>query len=181
MGHVIAVAGNPNCGKTTLFNALTGSTQKVGNWPGVTVEKKVGTYRHDGIAYDVVDLPGVYMIGGVTRGSEDERVARDYILSGEPDVVVDIIDAVNIERNLYLTCQLLEMRVPLVVAVNMTDMAEREGLAIDCEALSRALDCPVVPLVASRGTGIAQLKAAIAQAVAAPRVPAVQPAHTAAV
>ncbi len=181
MPSVIAVAGNPNCGKTTLFNALTGSTQKVGNWPGVTVEKKVGTYRHDGVAYDVVDLPGVYMIGGVSRGSEDERVARDYILSGEPDVVVDIIDAVNIERNLYLTCQLLEMRVPLVVAVNMTDMAERDGLAIDCAALSRALDCPVVPLVASRGTGVPELKAAIAAAVAAPRVPAVQPVHAPAV
>lgn len=175
MEHVIAIAGNPNCGKTTLFNALTGSTQKVGNWPGVTVEKKVGSYRFDGGTYSLVDLPGVYMVGGVTQGSEDERVARDYILSGEPELVVNIVDGCNLERNLYLTAQLLEMRVPMVVAVNMMDIADRHGLALDLAALSRALDCPVVPLVASRAKGIADLKGAIARALDRKHVPEARP------
>lgn len=177
MAHVIAVVGNPNCGKTTLFNVLTGSTQQVGNWPGVTVEKKVGQFRHGGEAYDLVDLPGIYMIGGYAAGSQDERVARDYILSGEPKVVVNIIDAFNLERNLYLTCQLLEMRVPVVVALNMMDLAKKSGIEIDCAALSKVLDCPVVPLVASRSNGVDALKQAIAAAAAAPRVPAAQPEH----
>ena len=181
MNSVVAVVGNPNCGKTTMFNALTGASQKVGNWPGVTVEKKVGQFRHQGETFDLVDLPGIYMIGGCTAGSQDERVARDYILSGEPKVVVNILDAFNLERNLYLTCQLLEMRVPVVVALNMMDMARKGGIAIDCAALSRVLDCPVVPLVASRSDGVDGLKAAIAAAAAAPRIPAVQPEHAPAV
>lgn len=181
MGNTIAVVGNPNCGKTTLFNALTGSTQKVGNWPGVTVEKKIGQFRHDGHTYDLVDLPGIYMIGGYSAGSQDERVARDYILSGEPAVVVNILDAFNLERNLYLTCQLLEMRVPVVVALNMMDLAKRVGIEIDCAALSRVLDCPVVPLIASRSDGVDGLKKAIAEAAAAPRVPDAQPVHADAV
>jgi len=181
MDHVIAIAGNPNCGKTTLFNALTGSTQKVGNWPGVTVEKKVGSYRFDGVSYTLVDLPGVYMVGGVTQGSEDERVARDYILSGEPELVVNIVDGCNLERNLYLTAQLLEMRVPVVVAVNMMDIAERHGITVDLAALSRALDCPVVPLIASRQKGIADLKGAIARAIDHKRVPDARPVQGAAV
>lgn len=181
MADVIAVVGNPNCGKTTLFNALTGAAQKVGNWPGVTVEKKVGHLRHDGAVYDLVDLPGIYMIGGIAAGSQDERVARDFILSGEPKVVVNIVDAFNLERNLYLTCQLLEMRVPVVVALNMMDLAKKGGIEIDCAALSRVLDCPVVPLVASRSDGVAALKQAVAGAVASPRVPTVQPEHAKAV
>ncbi|KIL98622.1 Ferrous iron transport protein B [Paramagnetospirillum magnetotacticum MS-1] len=181
MAHIVAVVGNPNCGKTTLFNVLTGSTQQVGNWPGVTVEKKVGTYLLSGQEYDLVDLPGIYMIGGISKGSEDERVSRDYILSGEPEVVVNIVDAYNLERNLYLTAQLLEMRVPLVVAVNMMDLAEKSGIHIDVEALSRALDCPVVPLIASRKRGVDDLKAAIAAACRARRIPMVQPAHAEAV
>jgi ferrous iron transport protein B len=177
MAHVVAVVGNPNCGKTTLFNALTGSAQQVGNWPGVTVEKKVGTYLREGQEYDLVDLPGIYMIGGISKGSEDERVSRDYILSGEPEVVVNIVDAYNLERNLYLTAQLLEMRVPLVVAVNMMDLAEKSGIKIDVELLSKALDCPVVPIIASRRKGVDGLKAAIASACAARHVPKVQPDH----
>ncbi|KJS43042.1 MAG: iron transporter FeoB [Rhodospirillaceae bacterium BRH_c57] len=181
MTHVIAVVGNPNCGKTTLFNVLTGSTQQVGNWPGVTVEKKVGSYKFEDERYDLVDLPGIYMVGGLGKGSEDERVARDFILSGSPKVVVNIIDGYNLERNLYLTSQLLEMRVPVVVAVNMMDLAEKSGMVIDVEALSRALDCPVVPLVASRGKGLLELKAAIAAAAVSPRVPAPRPPHSAAV
>lgn len=181
MAHVLAVVGNPNCGKTTLFNALTGAAQKVGNWPGVTVEKKVGQFRHAGETYDLVDLPGIYMIGGYSAGSQDERVARDYILSGEPKVVVNILDAFNLERNLYLTCQLLEMRVPVVVALNMMDLAKKTGIEIDCDALSKVLDCPVVPLVASRSTGLDGLKQAIAAAIADPKVPSAQPEHKAAV
>lgn len=181
MAHIVAVVGNPNCGKTTLFNALTGSTQQVGNWPGVTVEKKVGTYKFHGESFDLVDLPGIYMIGGIAKGSEDERVSRDYILSGEPQVVVNIVDAFNLERNLYLTAQLLEMRVPLVVAVNMMDLAEKTGIHIDVKALSEALDCPVIPLVASRRRGVNELRAAIAEACRSHRVPAVQPAHAPAV
>lgn len=177
----VAVVGNPNCGKTTLFNLLTGSTQQVGNWPGVTVEKKVGRFRHDGVAYTLVDLPGVYMLGAVSAGSEDERVARDYVLSGEASVVVNIVDGSNLERNLYLTTQLLEMRVPMVVAVNMMDMATRNGVALDLEELSRRLDCPVVPLVASRGKGVDGLKAVIAKACAAPRVPVPELVHAPAV
>ncbi len=159
MTHVVAVVGNPNCGKTTLFNALTGSTQQVGNWPGVTVEKKVGSYALGDEKFDLVDLPGIYMIGGLSKGSEDERVARDFILSGEAKVVVNILDAANLERNLYLTTQLLEMRVPVVVAVNMVDIAEKTGIRIDVKALSRMLDCPVVSIVASRRKGMAELKA----------------------
>lgn len=177
----VAVVGNPNCGKTTLFNLLTGSTQQVGNWPGVTVEKKVGRFRHGGTAYTLVDLPGVYMLGAVSAGSEDERVARDYVLSGQASVVVNIVDGSNLERNLYLTTQLLEMRVPMVVAVNMMDMATRNGMALDLEELSRRLDCPVVPLIASRGKGIDGLKEAIATACAAPRVPVPDLVHAPAV
>jgi len=181
MALTIALVGNPNCGKTTLFNALTGANQKVGNWPGVTVEKKVGSYRFDGETVDVVDLPGVYMLGGISRGSEDERVARDYIVSGEPQLVVNIVDAHNLERNLYLTAQLLEMRVPVVLAVNMMDVAQRNGVSIELAALARALDCPVVPLVASRRRGVADLKAAISRALAKTRLPAVRPDHAPAV
>lgn len=181
MDRIIAVVGNPNCGKTTLFNVMTGSTQQVGNWPGVTVEKKVGTYRQAGETFTLVDLPGIYMIGGLAKGSEDERVARDYILSGEPQVVVNIVDANNLERNLYLTTQLLEMRVPVVVALNMMDLAEKSGSRIDLVAFSQSLDCPVVPIVASRRKGIAELKVAIAEAAARHHVPAATPTHARAV
>lgn len=171
----VAMVGNPNCGKSTLFNALTGARQQVGNWPGVTVEKKVGSYGFRDTAVSVVDLPGVYSIGATVQISEDERVARDYVLSGEADLIVNIIDASNLERNLYLTTQLLEMRVPLVVALNMMDIARRRGLALDAAALSRALGCPVVEVVAARGTGIASLKEAIARLAAAPRPAATEP------
>lgn len=178
---VVAVAGNPNCGKTTLFNALTGATQKVGNWPGVTVEKKVGRTTLKGRAIDVVDLPGVYLLGHVGRGSEDERVARDFVLSGEADVVLDIVDASNLERNLYLTVQLLELGVPLVVGLNMADLAKANGMEIDVEALAKALGCPVVKLIASRGEGIAELKQALADVAAKRTAPTVKPRQGAAV
>jgi ferrous iron transport protein B len=159
--YVIGVVGNPNCGKTTLFNALTGAKQQVGNWPGVTVERKSGHYAHEGQKIEVVDLPGIYSL---SAASLDEEVSRNYLLSGEADLIVNIIDASNIERNLYLTVQLLEMRVPLVVALNMMDLAKSRGLMIDVQALSRWLGCPVVPLVASKNDGIAALKGAISQA-----------------
>ncbi|MGQ3672424.1 Fe(2+) transporter permease subunit FeoB [Xanthobacter sp. TB0136] len=173
----VCVVGNPNCGKSTLFNAITGARQEVGNWPGVTVEKKFGSYTHEGITYEVVDLPGVYSLGATIEISEDERVARDYVLSGEADLAINIIDASNLERNLYLTTQLLEMRVPVVVALNMMDIAERRGLKIDVEALSAALGCPVLSLVAARGTGIEKLKTYVARLTADPHPPKVEPQY----
>ena len=164
--HLIALVGNPNCGKTTLFNALTGSRQRVGNWPGVTVEKKSGEYRHDGLRFEVVDLPGTYSLDVVDREvSLDESVARDYVHGNEAELVVNIVDAANLERNLYLTTQLVEMRVPLLVVLNMVDVAQDKGLAIDVEALAHRLGCPVVPVVASEGRGVDALKAAILAAV----------------
>ncbi|MCM5553988.1 Fe(2+) transporter permease subunit FeoB [Pleomorphomonas sp. NRK KF1] len=163
-GLTIATVGNPNCGKTTLFNALTGSRQKVGNWPGVTVDRKEGTYVQDGQTVTVVDLPGTYSLGGLSSSGLDEAIARDYILSGEPGLIVNVVDAANLERNLYLTAQLIEMRVPVIVALNMTDVATDHGIEIDIAALSAGLGCPVVPLVASRGKGIEALRKAITQA-----------------
>jgi len=172
---VVGVVGNPNCGKSTLFNALTGARQEVGNWPGVTVEKKFGTYTHEGQVYEVVDLPGVYSLGATIQISEDERVARDFVLAGTASLIVNIIDASNLERNLYLTTQLLEMRVPMLAAVNMMDIAARRGLALDIKALSQALGCPVVELVAARGTGVAALKTHIAELARDPHPPRVEP------
>lgn len=168
----IAIAGNPNCGKTTLFNALTGSRQLVGNWPGVTVEKKVGTFSHHGTAIELVDLPGVYSLsvaGGAT--SLDERLARDFILSSKPDLIVDIIDASNIERNLYLTVQLMEMGVPMLVALNMMDVARDHGISVDAHKLSARLGCPVIPVVAAEGQGLDQLRDEMLRAARARHVP----------
>ncbi len=156
----VAIVGNPNCGKTTLFNALTGTQQRVGNWPGVTVEKKVGHFVFKGERVEIVDLPGVYSLsaaGGST--SLDEQIARDFILSGEPKLIVNIVDASNIERNLYLTTQLLEMGATVVVALNMVDIAKSRHIDIDAEALAKRLGCPVIPIVASAEKGIEALKA----------------------
>ncbi len=169
--YTIGLVGNPNCGKTTLFNALTGSKQRVGNWPGVTVEKKSGEYRlSEGTQtsrFEVVDLPGTYSLDVVDREvSLDEQVARDFAHANEADLIVNIVDASNLERNLYLTSQLAEMRVPLLVVLNMVDVAESKGMRVDAEALSRQLGCPVLPVVASEGIGIDALKAAINTAVA---------------
>jgi ferrous iron transport protein B len=165
--YSIGVVGNPNCGKTTLFNALTGSRQRVGNWPGVTVDRKSGEYLHGGKKTEVVDLPGIYSL---SAASLDEEVARDYILSGEANLIVNIVDASNLERNLYLTVQLLEMRVPLVVALNMMDIAASRKVEIDLPALSEQLGCPVVPITASKGEGMEALKTAIHRA-AEKRIP----------
>ena len=160
---VVALVGNPNCGKTTVFNALTGARQRVGNWPGVTVEKKTGEYHLHEATVTVVDLPGTYsldVVGGEV--SLDERVTRDFMRSGEASLIINIVDASNLERNLYLTTQLLEMRVPLLVALNMVDVAREKNMLVDAEVLARRLGCPVVPLVASHGEGVQALKEAIA-------------------
>ena len=167
----IALAGNPNCGKTTLFNALTGSHQTVGNWPGVTVEKKNGSFTVNDQQITLVDLPGAYSLQPCDASSEDERVAREYILSGESSLVVNIVDASNLERNLYLTAQLIEIQVPLIVAVNMLDVAKNHSISVDLDKLAQELGCPVVGLVASRETGVDDLKQAISRQLENPTVP----------
>jgi len=146
----IALAGNPNSGKTTVFNNLTGAHQHVGNWPGVTVEKKEGSYSYKGYKVKVIDLPGVY---GLTAYSPDEVIARNFILEGKPDVVVDIVDASNLERNLYLTIQLIELEANLVVALNMMDVAKSRDYKIDIDSLAQLLGAPVVPMVATHKEG----------------------------
>lgn len=169
--QTICVVGNPNCGKTTLFNALTGAHQEVGNWPGVTVEKKVGHYSYNGEDIEIVDLPGIYSITPASTAGEDERVARDYILTNESSCVVNIVDASNLERNLYLTSQLIEMRVPMIVVVNMLDIAEAHHLKINLEALQEFLKCPVIGMVAARNKGVEELKGAISDFLKKPFVP----------
>ncbi|MDL2059656.1 Fe(2+) transporter permease subunit FeoB [Mesosutterella sp. AGMB02718] len=159
--HRICIVGNPNCGKTTLFNAMTGARQEVGNWPGVTVEKKSGFYRSGDQEIEIVDLPGIYSVTPSRATGEDERIARDYLVSGEAEAVVNIVDASNLERNLYLTTQLTEMRIPMIVVLNMMDIARAHKLAIDINALSEELGCPVLSVVASRGTGVEELKKSI--------------------
>ncbi len=149
---IFALAGNQNCGKTTLFNALTGANQHVGNFPGVTVDQKVGTIR--GTAHQVVDLPGIYSIRPYTQ---EEIVTRDFILKSNPDAILNIVDATNIERNLYLTLQLLTLRVPTVIALNMMDELTGNGGSIDVQKLSDALGVPVVPISAAKNEGISEL------------------------
>ncbi len=150
----IALAGNPNSGKTTVFNNLTGARQHVGNWPGVTVEKKEGSCSYQGYSIRVVDLPGVYSL---TAYSPDEVIARNFIVDQKPDAVVDIVDASNLERNLYLAIQILEMGAPLIIALNMMDMAESRGYYIDFKALAQEIGAPVVPMVANRNRGTNEL------------------------
>ena len=160
MNIKFALAGNPNCGKTTMFNALTGANQYVGNWPGVTVEKKEGKVKgnkEDNIT--VVDLPGIYSLSPYTL---EEVVSRDFLLNEDPDVIIDLVDATNIERNLYLTTQLIETGVPVVVALNMADLIEKRGLKIDTKRLSMVLGCPIIETSALKGTGLKEL---IAEAV----------------
>lgn len=151
---VYALAGNPNCGKTTLFNELTGSNQYVGNWPGVTVEKKEGGLKSHGQDVTVVDLPGIYSLSPY---SAEEMVTRNFVIQENPDVIVDVVDATNIERNLYLTLQLAELGRPMVIALNMMDMLKSRGMEIDVQKLEHRLGIPVVPVAASRGRGIKEL------------------------
>src|SRR5262245_54012996 len=167
---VVALVGNPNTGKTTLFNALAGMNQRVGNYPGVTVETKKGRLSHAGRVFELVDLPGTYSLA---PRSPDEMVAVDLVLgrqpgAGRPDVVVTIVDASNLERNLYLTTQVLEVGVPVVVALNMIDVAQRQGLRIDVERLERQLGVPVVPVQANKRKGLDRLRQAVAAAVGRP-------------
>ena len=152
----IALAGNPNCGKTTMFNALTGANQYVGNWPGVTVEKKEGKLKSKKVKEEVVvtDLPGIYSLSPYTL---EEVVSRDYLLKENPEVIVDLVDATNIERNLYLTTQLIETGVPVVIALNMADLLEKRGIKIDVARLSMLLDCPIVETSALKGEGLDKL------------------------
>ena len=156
MAIKIALAGNPNCGKTTMFNALTGANQYVGNWPGVTVEKKEGKLKSKKTKEEVIvtDLPGIYSMSPYTL---EEVVSRDYVLKENPDVIIDLVDATNIERNLYLTTQLIETGVPVVIALNMADLLEKRGIKIDTKRLSMLLDCPIIETSALKGEGLDKL------------------------
>jgi len=157
--HTIALAGNPNVGKSTVFNALTGARQHVGNWPGKTVEQRAGTFTHNDQTVTVVDLPGTYSLSAY---SLEEKIARDFIVEERPHLVVNVVDASNIERNLYLTAQILETGAPLLIVLNMQDQAESRGVRIDPDALSSLLnDTPVASMVARRGEGVDALKEAI--------------------
>jgi len=158
----LGLIGNPNSGKTTLFNQLTGARQRVGNWAGVTVERKEGSFTTTDAQVTLVDLPGTYSLTTISsQTSLDEQIACHYILSGDADMLINVVDASNLERNLYLTLQLLELGIPCIVALNMLDIAEKQQIRIDIDALAARLGCPVVPLVSTRGRGIEALKIAI--------------------
>ncbi|HEY7804616.1 MAG TPA: FeoB small GTPase domain-containing protein, partial [Orrella sp.] len=166
---IVGLIGNPNCGKTTLFNALTGGKQRVGNWPGVTVERKSGEYRFENRTYEVVDLPGTYSLDISDQAiSLDELVARQFVEQDGADLIINILDASNLERNLYLTTQLADMGAALLVVVNMLDVAQARAMQVDIDKLAAQLGCPVVPMVASQGKGLQALRQAIAQAVVSP-------------
>jgi ferrous iron transport protein B len=165
----LALAGNPNAGKTSIFNALTGSTRHVGNWPGKTVSRYEGSFRRGGLGGIVVDLPGTYSLSAF---SPEEVIARDYLLSGEAHAVIDVVDATNLERNLYLTSQLLELEIPLVLALNMSDSARSGGIRIDHERLSALLGgLPIVETVGHRGVGMDELVRAAAELTGLGRAP----------
>ncbi|MDD6503261.1 MAG: ferrous iron transport protein B, partial [Oscillospiraceae bacterium] len=167
----IALAGNPNCGKTTLFNALTGANQYVGNWPGVTVEKKEGKLKKQGDV-TITDLPGIYSLSPYTL---EEVVARNYLIGERPDAILNIVDGTNLERNLYLTTQLTELGIPVVVAINMMDVVRKNGDRIDTKQLSQTLGCPVVEISALKGDGV---KAAADAAIEAAKTGRTVPMHT---
>ncbi len=155
----IALAGNPNTGKSTVFNALTGSHQHVGNWPGKTVEKKEGFFEYKGLRIRVIDLPGTYSLSAY---SLEEQIARDFIVKEKPALVVNVTDAANLERNLYLTTQILETGAPMIVALNMSDVANSRGLKIDALKMSRSLGgIPVIKMTARKGQGLDELKEAV--------------------
>jgi ferrous iron transport protein B len=161
----VALAGQPNAGKTTVFNSLTGFSQHVGNWPGKTVENKSGVCRHGNTTFHIVDLPGTYSL---TANSTEELIARDYILTAQPDVIVDIVDASSLERSLYLLCELLALPVPVVLGLNMMDVAEQQGIRVEPHVLEAALGLPVVPLIATRNQGLEELVEAVASVASEP-------------
>ena len=155
----IALAGNPNAGKTTIFNALTGSQQHVGNWPGKTVEKKEGHFNYRSLNFQVVDLPGTYSLSAF---SLEEQIARDFIVKSKPSLVVNVIDAANLERNLYLTTQIIETGIPVIIVLNMMDMVDKRGLHIDTQKMSACLGgIPVISSTARRNEGLEAIKEAI--------------------
>lgn len=160
---IIAIAGNPNCGKTVIFNALTGSRQKVGNWAGVTVEQKSGYFNVGAQTYEIVDLPGTYSLSVVANNcAMDECIACSYLVNNRPELVINVLDASNLERQLYLTAQLLEMQIPVIIALNMMDIAKRRNIHIDIQKLCRLLKCPVIPLTAIQGIGMTELRQTLA-------------------
>lgn len=161
MTHILLV-GNPNCGKTTLFNSLTGSNQRVGNWPGVTVEKKTGSFEFEKQRIEVTDLPGVYSLATSTDGtSQDEQIAAKAIITLNADLIINVIDACHLERHLYLTSQIMELGKPMIIVLNMMDIASQRGIRIDTALLSNELNCPVFPIQAHKGIGLDALKTAI--------------------
>ncbi len=175
----VALAGQPNVGKSTLFNILTGLNQHVGNWPGKTVEQKVGTLEHEGQTFELIDLPGTYSL---TANSEEERITRDFIIQSQPDVVVAVVDAAVLERSLYLLAELLLLPAPVVLALNMIDVAEQEGIQIEADVLSAALGLPVVPMSATHGRGVRRLVETVEALLHGeipyhPRRPTILPAH----
>jgi ferrous iron transport protein B len=177
--YTIALAGQPNVGKSTVFNLLTGMSQHVGNWTGKTVDQKTGTYDYNDKQYSIVDLPGTYSL---SANSEEELIARDYILREHPDLVVAVVDAATLERNLYLVAELLLLPTPVILALNMMDVAEKEGIRVEPDVLEKAIGIPVVPMSASRGQGLEALESAIESmllqnAEYRPNLPAILPAH----
>lgn len=158
----VALLGNPNCGKSTLFNALTGSQQQIGNWPGVTVERKSGFFTEQGTQVEVIDLPGTYSLTTAkVDQAVDTHIACEYLLSHKPDLVINVIDATHLERQLYLSLQLLEMGIPVIIALSMMDIAKKQNILIDIQALAKQLGCPVIPLQPRKKQGLAELKQAI--------------------
>ena len=154
----IALVGNPNSGKSTLFTSITGSHQRVGNWPGVTVEKKTGTFTDGKQSFDIIDLPGLYDLQKTDSGPIDEKIVSDYLEHEPPDVIINVVDSTTLARSLFLTTQLRELNIPLVVCLNMFDVATRNKIDIDTVKLAETLQCQVIPMVASRGTGVEELK-----------------------
>jgi len=162
-GVVAALAGNPNTGKSSIFNHLTGSSQHVGNWPGKTVSKAHGLFSDGDLEVQLVDLPGTYSLNA---SSPEEIIARDYLVHGRPDVVIVVVDASNLERNLYLVVQVLEIGLPTLIALNMADVADSRGIDVDVEALSELLGAQVIPTVARRGQGLDMLRNAVSEVAA---------------
>ncbi|MBK2256685.1 Fe(2+) transporter permease subunit FeoB [Francisella philomiragia] len=156
-----ALVGNPNCGKTTIFNVLTGLNQKVGNWSGVTVDKKVGYFKVDNQQVEIVDIPGIYSLSASDNSSIDEQIAFNYVIQEKPDAIINVLDASNLERSMYLTIQLLELNVPMILAINMVDVANKNGVVINFDGLSKLLGINVFPVIGSKGVGINELKNAL--------------------